>query len=319
MQKTLAVINLENIKHNALKIKSALNGKRLYAVIKADAYGHGAVRVAHCLQPYVYGFCVAMVEEGIALRVAGVCSPILVLTPPRDGYDVARARAYSLTVTVNSRDCARMARGCRCEIKLNTGMNRYGCPPEELEAVLKELRGSFTDGIYSHLYAAEDGEASLRQLEILQSARRYGLPLHISASGGFLRGGEYLADGVRCGILLYGYAPRGFSAEGYKKSLKIYARRIQTVQSPQGGAGYAPLPHKVKSLSAYRLGYADGFSRIFPLGVNNLCMDAFVSEKSEDLLCVMDDAQSYAERLGTIPYEVLVNCSRRAEKTYIGG
>ena len=81
MQTTLSVIDLGAIRHNARYLKKLCGGSRLYAVVKADAYGHGAERVALSLEGLVYGFCVAIMQEGAALRVAGVTSPILVLTP----------------------------------------------------------------------------------------------------------------------------------------------------------------------------------------------------------------------------------------------
>ena len=82
MQKTLSVIDLFAVRQNALKIRSLVGGRKFYAVVKADAYGHGAEEVSRAIENIVDGFCVAIVEEGIALRLAGMSRPIFVFTPP---------------------------------------------------------------------------------------------------------------------------------------------------------------------------------------------------------------------------------------------
>ena len=236
MQRTLSIVNLRAVRGNALKIKKLAGGANFYAVVKADAYGHGAEEVSRYIEDVADGFCVAITEEGIALRVAGVSQPVLVLTPPLDGYDVSRARAYNLTLTVNSVNTAALVGGAPCHIKVNTGMNRLGCDIHTLPDILKALPRESVLGVYSHLYAPDDVAASASQLEIFRHAERMVKAVnpqavaHISASGGLLRGGKYLADGVRCGILLYGYAPSGFKADGFERALRVYARRTQTTR-----------------------------------------------------------------------------------------
>lgn len=227
MQKTLSVINLCNIRANALKIRAKIGGRKLFAVVKADAYGHGAEEVARALEDVCDGFCVAVTEEGAALRIAGIGKPVLVLAPPLDGFDASRAEFYNLTVTVNSVKTALLASACRCHIKVNTGMNRLGCSLNELPKILRTVDLDKLDGVYSHLYAAQNAAACRQQLEIfnraeeLVKARKSDICAHLSASGGILRGGNYLKDGVRAGILLYGYAPYGFSASGLDLRLKF--------------------------------------------------------------------------------------------------
>ncbi len=322
MQKTLSVVNLRAIRSNAEKVRNILGSRKFYAVVKADAYGHGAEEVAKCLEDLVEGFCVAIVDEGAALRNAGISKPILVFTPPLDKEDAARSQFYNLTVTVNSLKTALIAKELLCHIKVNTGMNRNGCNLRELSAVLDSLKSSNIQAVYSHLYAPENAERSRRQLEIFNTAEslvRAKAPhiwAHIAASGGILRGGEYLKEGARCGILLYGYTPSGFNISGFSPALRVYARRIQTTEFIGGGVGYNAAEKNYKKLSTYRLGYADGFRRGVPLGEKTLCMDAFIKEGGKETECVMQNAQVYAKRLGTIPYEVLTSVTRRSEIIY---
>ena len=126
-------------------------------------------------------------------------------------------------------------------------------------------------------------------------------------------------DGARCGIALYGYAPVGFSNKGLTPALKVYARRMQTTFPVGDGVGYNLADREYTSLSTYRLGYADGFFRTVPLGEKTLCMDAFVSQSDQNLLCVFDNADEYAQKNNTISYEALCSVTRRSERIYERG
>ena len=322
MQKTVSVIDLNAIRYNAQKVRLLSKNTFFFAVVKADAYGHGAEEVSRYIEDIADGFCVAIIEEGIALRIAGITKPILVFTPPLDEYDARRAMEYNLSVTVNSLKTAKLCVKNSCHIKVNTGMNRMGCTVSELPEILKELDLGNVEGVYSHLYAPENGIASSAQYALFERASRFvktykpSVCAHLSASGGILRGGRYLFDGVRAGILLYGYAPSGFEAE-VKPAMKVYAKRVQTTDFVGGGIGYNTAEKRYNKLNTYRCGYADGFSRGVPLGEKTLCMDSFISEQNEDFLCVMDNAEEYAKKCGTISYEVLTNITHRSERIYI--
>lgn len=321
MQKTVSVIDLRKVKENAEKIRSLIKTSQFYAVVKADAYGHGAEEVARCVEDTADGFCVAIIDEGIALRVAGITKRILVFTPPLDNYDAERAKQYNLTVTVNSVETAMLCRGLDCHIKVNTGMNRMGCNASSLPEIMK-IAGDRVEGVYSHLYAPHDNIASSAQFAVFERASRFVKTLkptaiaHLSASGGILRGGRYLCDGVRAGILLYGYAPYGFTS-CTKPVLKVYARLAQTTGFLGGGIGYNKADKRYGELGVYRCGYADGFSRTVPLGEKTLCMDGFISQNREKTLCVMDDADDYAKKCNTISYEVLTRVTQRSERVYL--
>ena len=325
MQNTVARIDLGAIRANAAHLKRLAGGAKFYAVVKADAYGHGAVPVARALSGIADAFCVAIVDEGVELRVSGTDAPVLVLAPPMDGDDVRRMAAYGLQATVCDERTARLCAGLKVHIKVNTGMNRYGCAPRELPAVLSAAEKCSVVGVYSHMYAPHIADCAAEQLGLFSACADRVKSIfpsavaHVSATAGTLMGGEYVMDGVRCGIGLYGYAPAGFADGALRPALKVYARRVQTFRPPVGrGAGYSAAAHDYARLSSYRAGYADGFARTLPLGEGNLCMDAFVSQSEDEELCIFSDADEYAARCGTISYEALCAVTKRSLRVYEG-
>lgn len=326
MQRTLAKIDVGAIAHNAALLRARSGGRPLFAVVKADAYGHGAIPVARRLSGVADMFCVAIVDEGVELRAAGISLPILVFTPPQDREDALRMSAYDLTATVADVRSARLARGLNVHIKINTGMNRLGCPPNGLDGLLGELEGCAVTGVYSHMYAPLSDADTAFQLEAFKAAagkvkaKFSGAVAHFAATAGILCRPDCLFDAVRPGLGLYGYAPEGLSCEGLRPALRVYARRLQTFEPPfGGGAGYARAQRQYARLSSYRAGYAEGFARGCPLGTGCLCMDSFISESAEDELCIFDNAAEYAARAGTVCYEVLCAVTRRSERVYYEG
>lgn len=324
MQKTLSLINLSAIESNAIAVRNLLGNRFFWAVVKANAYGHGAVEVARKIENIVDGFCVAIVSEGVELRLAGITKPILVLAPPLDFYDVETIKFYNLTATVVDERSAKLTLGCARHLKINTGMNRYGCHGTQLERVLEILPKNCLDGAYSHMYCADDEKICGEQLQKFQcelqavKAHSPNAQIHFAASGGILRGEKFLFDGARCGLLLYGYAPSGFRFSKLTPALKVFARRAQITEVTGGGVGYNRAEEKYNTLTTYRLGYADGFWRTVPLGEKTLCMDAFISKINAELLPVFDNAESYAKSCGTISYEVLCSVTARSQRIYIG-
>jgi alanine racemase len=332
MQKTLSKVYLSNIRNNAQKVLSLANNKKLFAVVKANAYGLGAEQVSLAIEDLVYGFCVAIVDEGAQLRIAGITKPILVLTPPLNADDIQKAEMYNLTLTVNSLRTARLCKGISCHIKVNTGMNRYGCNLAELGEIIKELNALQVLGVYSHLYCPNDKDKSYEQLRLFNHAKDIvkdkcpNALCHIAASGGILLGNDFLFDCVRCGLMLYGYTPQGFKKQNLSPALKVYAPLVQVTNIVGGGVGYNVARKKYKRLFTVRAGYADGFERGISLGEKNLCMDAFVAKNggfscaikynNQIYLPVMTDAEAYAKRCNSIPYEVLCRVTARSLKIY---
>ena len=310
----------------------------LYAVVKDDAYGHGAEKVSLTLEPHVQGFCVATVSEGVSLRVAGVSREILVLTPCLCEEELLSCATYALTPVVSSeasfslaqRTAKKFGISLHFHLKVNTGMNRYGVCLEHVERLcMKATRaGAEIEGVFSHLYAPEEESTRNAQLRIFTDASELVLKYfpnakrHLAASGGILAGKAFHFDAVRCGIALYGYLPSGFeNAVSVKPAMKLYATVAQSLRFIGGGVGYHRAEKDYETLSTFRLGYGDGLWREGEIGGEGpLCMDAFVKSGSAPFgrrRLILKDFAAYAKAHRTIVYEALVNVGRKAEKVYV--
>lgn len=342
MQKVRANIHLKSIRQNAAAFKKHA-GVRLCAVVKANAYGHGAEEVALSLSGVADCFAVALIEEGLSLRGAALDKDVLVFTPPTD-----EAQAYALvsgglvgsvgdlrTAKLFLRVCEKYRLQARVHLKVNTGMNRYGMDLATLGKTCKLLQNTpvRVEGVYSHLYSSSSAETQRRLFLKAQAiCRRYyaRLTYHLSATFGALLGEEYAFDMVRVGIGIYGYLPDG--CQGFvkkldlKKGMTVYALTVKKRVYRGGGAGYGNEIdlRNGEDFSLLRVGYADGFLRrknngITGENVNALCMDVCFQrgrKKEGDWACVLDDAETVAKETGTIAYEVLCAATARAEFVY---
>ncbi len=320
MQSPVAVVSLSAIVRNARLLKRRA-GAALIAVVKNDGYGHGAAAVAHALSGEAAMFAVATVDEGAALRCAGILSDILVLTPPSCMEEGLRAEAYGLILAAGSMRSLAFCRG-RVHLAVNTGMNRYGFAPQETGRACAEARsrGLRVEGVFSHYYAAADACARGAQNAVFEgcAARvRQHFPRavrHIAATGGIAAGGA-LYDAVRPGLGLYGYG-----AEGVLPAMKVYAEVLHGTERVGGGAGYARAPRGAARLYTLGVGYGDGFFRGEGLcGTGPLCMDACVRQGDAavgERVCVLKNAAAYAEKCGTTAYEALVSIGKGMRKVY---
>ena len=332
MQSTLAVVSLKNIQSNLLAIRRIARAP-VIAVVKDDAYGHGAVAVAEALADMAAMFAVSTVEEGARLVHAGIRKDVLVLTPPLTREEGMRARALGLVLTLSSFPVLRVlrhaGRGVRAHLAVNTGMNRYGFSPSEVERALDlaSSGGIAVEGVFSHLYLPEDGaaraaqEAAFRRACATVRARFPFAMRHLAASGGIACGADAL-DGVRAGLSLYGYLPEGVRAPvRLHPAMKVYAAVSHCGTLYGGGVGYAAAARAYPSLYTLRAGYGDGFFRAGGIGAEGkLCMDACVCAGEKPFagrVCVLSDAAAYARAHATSAYEVLVRIGKGAEKRYV--
>lgn len=275
-------VDLAAVRYNAGLIRKQ-TGRRLLAVIKANAYGQGAVPVARCLEGAVAGFGVAAPQEALALRQAGVPGPILVLGAvfPGDFADLAAA-GVAFTVTDPSLAAALAAvapglpRPAVVHLKVDSGLGRLGVPPGEVRTVFERLAGCpglSVAGIFSHLAVcpAADPAFCRRQLDVFTACldslggRRRSLLAHLAASAAISNCPETYLDLVRPGLLLFGYSDGGRPAgQGFRPALALKSR-VACVRRIAAGAsvsyGRTFTATRPTDLAILPLGYADGYRR----------------------------------------------------------
>jgi len=277
--RTWAEVDLGAIRDNVRALKRRAGAARLMAVVKADAYGHGAVPVARAaLEAGAESLAVASVVEGVELRRAGLRAPILVFTDLLPDA-LAFAAEHRLQVTAHSIESARRIAqrpGLEAHLKVNTGMNRWGIAPDEAGEARKVL-GDQLVGVYTHLACAdEDEEETRRQLDVFDemlAAHPFGGPrapllVHAANSAGTLWHPRSHYDCVRPGIALYGLHPLGDEGdpevEGLRPALalKSYVAGVRRL-SPGEGVSYG-LTFRVGEptfAATVPVGYAEGYRR----------------------------------------------------------
>ncbi len=276
----VARIDLGRLVDNLSALRRAAGGLGLLAVVKADAYGHGAVPVARALaEAGVAGFCVATLAEALELRAAGIGGRILVFGG-LSGEDLPVASAHHLDLTVVSADHLRdladllPRHPVDLQLKLDTGMGRSGLLLPELGACLDLLRTvrPWLRGLMGHFSSADDADPSVSQeqrrrfLEARAQLADAGLAppqVHHANSAACLRGFTEGDTHVRPGIALYGLADRA-EAAGLRPILQLEAEVFRAVRVPAGtpvgygGRFVASAPVQIATLAC---GYADGFPR----------------------------------------------------------
>ncbi len=277
-----AEIDLDAIAHNVRALAERAAPAKLYAIVKANAYGHGAVAVgAAAIEAGAAGLGVVCVDEGEELRRAGIDAPVLILgyTPAADAERIVDLR---LTPTVCSLQTAlalsRFAsdRGVtqRIHVELESGLNRHGLPLEELVAFAESVRalpGIEIEGLFTHFAAAEEGEASFTRAQydaLLEASAR--LPWiavrHCSASASVLGAPDMALEMVRAGIAVYGYepAPGIAGAIELRRALSLKSRVARVLNVEPGatvGYGRAWTAQRPSTIALIMCGYADGFRR----------------------------------------------------------
>lgn len=280
-------INLQNLGHNVRQLKKIMSDDcRLMAVVKADAYGHGAVRVAEYLNGMGIGdFAVATLDEGIELRKNHIKGRILIF-----GHtDIARIRLvkkYDLIQTVTDPEYAKAVDDCgsdiKTEIKLDTGMHRFGFDTDDIDGIVKVFgyKGIRVCGIYSHLCvsdstAKENVEFTERQIikyyRTLERLKQRGIKLpatHIQSSYGLLNYPQVRCDYARIGIAMYGvlssYGDKAVAHPDLKPVMSVKARvsQIKHVKSGETiGYGRTFMTKRDSRIAVVSIGYADGIPR----------------------------------------------------------
>ncbi len=330
MQSLLAEISLPSIRHNAEYFGK---GSPLIAVVKDDAYGHGAEEVALALHNTASSFAVATVKEGVSLRIAGVTEDILILTPPMTEEEGVRLLAYGLTASVTSFPALRLLERAaeragtvpRVHLAVNTGMNRYGFGTEDVKRAVRRIKDMdlLLEGVFSHYFLAENDGARKGQDVLFSRAVSETKEMfpdcisHIAATGS---AAESSHDAVRVGLGLYGYLPSGGSGPLHR-AMKVYAYVSNSCVQTGEGIGYGFKQGDFGKLHTLRMGYGDGFFREgHETILGKLCMDAAIVAGSAEFnqkVLVADDFEGYARAHGTSVYEALVRLSSKAVKEYL--
>jgi alanine racemase len=281
-----AEIDLDAIASNVRALAAIAPASRLCAVVKADAYGHGALPVARAaLGAGASALAVAQVGEGVALREAGIDAPVLVLAEPPAPARRALARAGLDAVAYTPAGIEGLGDAARAEghlvgvhLKLDTGMRRVGCEPGDavaLAAAIDRHPALRLVGVMTHLAAADEPghPATAEQLErfgaALDALGRAGLrpPLvHAANSAALLRCPEAHFDAVRCGIALYGIPPAPGLAGlvPLRPALRLVSRvgLVKPVRAGEGVSyGHRFAPPGDTFVATVPVGYADGVRR----------------------------------------------------------
>jgi alanine racemase len=338
MHRSELTVDLGAVRRNARTLLRALEGAQLWAVVKANAYGHGAVDVAGAVIDEGAGaLCVATVPEALELRLEFPLARILVMGPASSSRQVAEAREAKLELAVWEDE---IPEGVRVHLKLDTGMGRWG---------LSELPepGAEVVGLMSHLATADsDPTFADRQIELFRRATEpySDLMRHLANSAAALRLPESRFDAARCGVALYGLSPFGEdpAADGLEPALtwRSYLAQVKRLE-PGESAGYGRrfMAEAPTWIGIVPVGYADGFRRdltgteVRVSGeprrvVGTVSMDALAVELDGEeplgapvtILGQGVLAEAHAQIAGTINYELVCGINadpRRARRVVV--
>jgi alanine racemase len=322
VQRSEITIDLGAIRHNVRRLLDVLEGAELWAVVKANGYGHGASDVARAaLGAGASALCVATVAEGLELRQGEPEARVLIMGPTDDPREVAAARDARLELVVSGGE---VPEGIPVHLKLDTGMGRWGLAelPEPPENVV---------GLMSHLATADSDSAfAQQQIERFREATEpYShLTRHLANSAAALRLPDARFDAARCGIAVYGISPfeTDPGEDGLRPALSWRSRLAQVrLLQPGESTGYGRtfVAERPTWIGIVPVGYEDGFRRDMTgtevlvdgerrHAVGTVSMDAVAVELDRELpvgtpVTIIGDGvliERHAEVADTIGYEI---------------
>lgn len=277
-----ASIDMSALRQNQHIVRRAAPGSRLWAVVKANAYGHGLARVWNALSA-ADGFAMLNLEEAILLRELGWKGPILMLEGFFHADELALFDKYRLTTSVHSNwqikalQQAKLHAPLDIYVKVNSGMNRLGFMPDRLHIVWQQLRalGNVSEmTLMSHFAEAENPDGIVEPMRrIEQAAEGLDCPRSLANSAATLWHPESHFNWVRPGIVLYGASPSGLWQDVANTGLKpvmTLSSEIIAVQNLKAGeaVGYGATWRAVEErrIGIVACGYADGYPRLAPSG-----------------------------------------------------
>jgi alanine racemase len=331
MERSSFTIDLGAVRRNAETLKRAAGAAELWAVVKAEGYGHGAVDVSRAaIEGGASALCVATVSEALHVRTELRETRIVIMGPVRE-QEVAEARAARLELVAAD---GRIPEGLPVHLKLDTGMGRWGL--SELPAPTRDVVA-----VMSHLATAEsDADFSAAQIERFREATDGlgTLTRHLANSAATLHYPDARLDAVRCGIALYGISPFGRDPadDGLEPALRwdSYLALVKRL-APGESTGYGRrfVAEEPTWIGIVPVGYADGFRRdmtgteIAVAGarcrvVGTISMDALAVELPEQLaldspVTLIGDGiliEEHARVAGTIGYEIATGLNTRSRR-----
>ncbi len=370
MRPVWAEINLDTIATNTKNIKKLIGDKELIAIVKADCYGHGAVDVVPTLlESGASRLAVAMLTEAVELRENNINAPIVILgyTPLYLGEELIN---YDIEQTVYDLDYAKelskialsFNKKAKIHIAIDTGMGRIGfLPGDDTVKIINEvynLEGLEVIGIYSHFSTSDEKDKSYANEQLFKfkkviadlKALGIEIPLkHISNSGAIIDMPETYLNGVRPGIILYGYYPSKEVSNdnlSVKPALTLKAKVAHVKELHKDmyiSYGKTFKTNKKTIVATLPIGYGDGYPRAlsenakvivngkFASILGRICMDQCMIDvtdienvKTGDEVIILGEegdlkfnAEDMAEALGTINYEILCRIKSRIPRVYI--
>jgi len=304
MRPLFATIDSAALKHNLGVVRRHASRSKVFAVVKADAYGHGLLRAAAALAQ-ADGFALIELAGAVRLREAGFRQPIVLLEGFFEARELPVLVEHGLSTVVHSMDQVEqldaLPDSARLDVllKANTGMNRLGFSAKEFPKALDRLRknpriGSIT--LLTHFASADESRGTGWQLQALQQfSGGAELPKSLANSAAILRHPETHADWVRPGIMLYGCSPfsdRTGAEDGLRAAMTLESRIIAVQELKAGdtvGYGGAFQAERAMRIGVVACGYADGYPRHAPngtpIGVEGT-LTGTVGRVSMDMVCV---------------------------------
>ncbi|RFC54197.1 alanine racemase [Brumimicrobium aurantiacum] len=361
---TWVEFDLKSIEHNVSTLQKKLpeNTKTL-VMVKASSYGTGDMNIPHFLQQLGIDYLgVAYTDEGTTLRENGIKLPILIMNTEMDAFeDVIRFNLEPSLFSIRQLEafCKRLSEDNITDypihITVETGMNRLGFYPEDLQELIEKLKQSpevKVKSVYSHLADADNTDPgyTLQQIERFKAMKNEfeqglnddSILFHILNSEGTSKFGNIAAfDMVRLGIGVFGYTSTS-EDDGLLPSIQ-WKTTISQIKSLNAGetVGYGRTfkAEKAMEIATLRIGYADGFRRSLSNGVGavfingvscpvvgNVCMDMTMVDVSNTNCQAGDEVEiigenitikTFSKRLNTIPYEVMTSINKRVARVYL--
>lgn len=343
-------VNLSKLINNLIQLRSYLDADtHIMSVVKADAYGHGAVEVASTLESMVDAFAVNDIHEGIELREQGITKPILVFEVPEKST-VSQYRIHNLTATVSAEEhFERLPSGTSYHLNFDTGMGRLGFAAEDakqVSALVERYDNLFCTGIYSHFATADSPGSQFvveqhNRFKAIQKHFSQEVAAHIANTGAAAFYPNEQFNMVRLGIGLYGYSPGSTNIKGIEPILQWSSRLVQVKSVPSG----KPVSYGSRwnapadgYLGIIPVGYDDGLKRGLSQKISvkindkqyplvgtitmNYCMvflgdDLHKPGVKAQLLYSQNNALEWASELNTIPYEILTSINPKIPREYI--